>query len=56
MKWLFSEARLVAEPSGAVTVAAALAAQSSGDERPVAVVSGGNIGGEDFTNLLGSSP
>lgn len=40
VKWLFSEARIVAEPSGAAAVAAALAAERGG---AVAVVSGGNV-------------
>lgn len=40
VKWLFHEARLVAEPSGAAAVAAALAAKDAG---VVAVVSGGNV-------------
>ncbi len=43
--WLFREARIVAEPSGAVTVAVALA--DSGPGR-LAVVSGGNVVPEDF--------
>ncbi len=54
MRWLFTEARVVAEPSGAVTVAAALQADRSHDERPVAVISGGNIASEDFAKLLQS--
>jgi threonine dehydratase len=54
VRWLFTEARLVAEPSGAVTVAAALQADRSQDERPVAVISGGNIGSEDYAKLLQS--
>ena len=40
VRWLFHEARLVAEPSGAAAVAAALRA---GDQGTVAVVSGGNV-------------
>ena len=40
VKWLFHEARVVAEPSGAAAVAAALQA---GDADAVAVVSGGNV-------------
>jgi len=53
MRWLFSQARVVAEPSGAVTVAAALqAAATTMDEHPVAVISGGNITVEDFAKLL----
>ncbi len=54
--WLYSEARLVAEPSGAATVAAALwpAADSPlGDRtrRLVAVVSGGNVAPETLMLL-----
>ena len=53
MRWLFAHARVVVEPSGAVTVAAALqAAGSGGDEHPVAVLSGGNIAVEDFAKLV----
>jgi threonine dehydratase len=53
MRWLFSQARVVVEPSGAVTVAAALrAAESSQDEHPVAVISGGNIAVDDFAKLV----
>ena len=40
VKWLFREARVVAEPSGAAAVAAALRA---GESSAVAVVSGGNV-------------
>jgi threonine dehydratase len=40
VKWLFHEAHLVAEPSGAAAVAAALRAGGPGS---VAVVSGGNV-------------
>jgi threonine dehydratase len=54
MRWLFREARLVAEPSGAVTTAAVLA---GGDPRPgtVAVVSGGNVSAEDYVGYLSRS-
>lgn len=41
--WLFRDARIVAEPSGAVTVAAALRAAASYDPPVVAVISGGNL-------------
>ncbi len=41
MRWLFREARLVVEPSGAVTVAAALERGVTGTV--VAVISGGNV-------------
>jgi threonine dehydratase len=54
MRWLFSEARVVAEPSGAVTVAAALREGFAGSERPAAVISGGNIAPEDFAKYLRS--
>lgn len=40
VKWLFHEARVVAEPSGAAAVAAALRAR---EDDAVAVVSGGNV-------------
>jgi threonine dehydratase len=41
MRWLFREARLVVEPSGAVAVAAAMARGTTG--AVVAVLSGGNV-------------
>jgi threo-3-hydroxy-L-aspartate ammonia-lyase len=49
--WLFREARLVAEPSGAVTTAAIL---ETGSAQPgtVAVVSGGNVSPEDYIRYL----
>jgi len=52
VRWLFSAAHLVAEPSGAVSVAAALA--RSGDEGgpTAAVVSGGNVDPERFVRCL----
>lgn len=40
VKWMFQEARVVAEPSGAAAVAAAL---ERGESDAVAVVSGGNV-------------
>jgi threonine dehydratase len=45
MKWLFEEARLVAEPSGAAAVAAARRVEGAGR---VAVVSGGNVDARVF--------
>jgi len=42
--WLFSSAKIVAEPSGAASVAAALSAKPRLPRPVVAVVSGGNIG------------
>jgi threonine dehydratase len=41
--WLFTKAKIVAEPSGAATVAAALSGRVSSDGPVVAIVSGGNI-------------
>ena len=52
MRWVFAEARLVAEPSGAVPVAAALRREVEADERPAVVISGGNVGAEDFAKYL----
>jgi threonine dehydratase len=51
--WLFREARVVAEPSGAVTTAAILRA---GEVQPgtVAIVSGGNVSAEDYVDYLRS--
>jgi threonine dehydratase len=52
VRWLFAEARVVAEPSGAVTVAAALRGGVDDGRKPAAIVSGGNIAAEDFAKLL----
>jgi threonine dehydratase len=54
VRWLFREARLVAEPSGAVTTAAIL--DAGGPEMPgtIAVVSGGNVSAEDYVAYLKS--
>jgi threonine dehydratase len=43
LRWLFGEAKIVAEPSGAVTVAAALRADAGYTPPVVAIVSGGNM-------------
>jgi threonine dehydratase len=51
VKWLFHEARLVAEPSGAAAVAAALRAGVPGS---VAVVSGGNVDPAAFATYIAS--
>ena len=56
VRWLFEEARIVAEPSGAVTVAAARAAGLAPAGRPLAVISGGNVGAEDFAKYLTGTP
>jgi threonine dehydratase len=47
--WLFTSAKIVAEPSGAATVAAALAGAGTGVT--VAIVSGGNISPEKLEEL-----
>jgi len=48
--WLFTSAKIVAEPSGAATVAAARLADRT-DGRTVAIVSGGNISLEKLEEL-----
>lgn len=52
VRWLFSAARLVAEPSGAVTVAAALAAAGRHPTPAVAIVSGGNVDADRYIRCL----
>lgn len=58
MQWLFRGAKLVAEPSGAITVAAALADRAAGrldaGRTTVAVISGGNIEPGDFGRYIGT--
>jgi threonine dehydratase len=49
--WLFSNAKIVAEPSGAATVAAALTIKPRLAAPVVAVVSGGNIGMDKLDEL-----
>ena len=49
--WLFRRAHLVAEPSGAATVAAARRAMRVSDGASVAVVSGGNIALDTLVSL-----
>jgi threonine dehydratase len=53
--WLFSNAKIVAEPSGAATVAAALTAKPRLRGPVVAVVSGGNIGMDTLEELRQSA-
>jgi threonine dehydratase len=57
MRWLFRVAKVVAEPSGAITVAAVLADGNRGAERSpgpvVAVISGGNVAADTFARYLG---
>jgi threonine dehydratase len=56
MRWLFYEAHLVAEPSGAASVAAALAASHGAGSpvaaAPLAIVSGGNVGAAEFSRYI----
>jgi len=51
MRRIAVEARLVAEPSGAVAAAGALAGDS-GSERTVAIVSGGNVDAKLFASIF----
>jgi threonine dehydratase len=55
IRWLFREARLVVEPSGAVTVAAILQAGLPRAPGTVAIISGGNVSAEDYVRYLRSA-
>jgi threonine dehydratase len=55
VKWLFVHARIVAEPSGAATVAAALRDSASYDGPVVAIVSGGNLDPADLARYTGAA-
>jgi threo-3-hydroxy-L-aspartate ammonia-lyase len=50
--WLFREAKIVAEPSGATSVAGALLRGDSREANAVAIVSGGNVSPEDYATYL----
>jgi threonine dehydratase len=52
VRWLFQRAHVVAEPSGAITVAAALSDAGAGDGPRVAVVSGGNVEPAAFARYI----
>jgi threonine dehydratase len=52
VRWMFAEARLVTEPSGVVSVAAALDGMGHDKHPVVAVVSGGNVDPERFSQCL----
>jgi len=52
VRWLFERAKVVAEPSGAATVAAALRADARYDPTIVAIVSGGNLDPADAPKYL----
>jgi len=54
VRWLFRRAKIVAEPSGAATVAAALHPAAAYDGPVVAIVSGGNLDPGDLEKYLGS--
>jgi threonine dehydratase len=51
MRWLFSNGGIVAEPSGAASVAAVLKSGAAGP-RTVAVISGGNVSPEDHARYV----
>jgi threonine dehydratase len=48
VRWLFENAKIVAEPSGAATVAAALRESATYTPPVVAIISGGNLSPEDL--------
>ena len=52
VRWLFTRAKIVAEPSGAATVAAALADSASYTGPVVAIVSGGNLDPDALAKYL----
>ena len=54
LRWQFREARMVVEPSGAVTTAAILKAGDGLAAGAVAVISGGNVSAEDYVGYLRS--
>jgi threonine dehydratase len=55
VKWLFDNANVVAEPSGAVSVAAVLRDRKLA-AGAVAIVSGGNVAPEDYARYITGSP
>jgi threonine dehydratase len=55
VKWLFDNAKLVAEPSGAASVAAVLRDKPARED-VVAVLSGGNVALEDYSKYVTGSP
>jgi threonine dehydratase len=56
VRWLFTQARIVAEPSGAITVAAAAEDERKGVSRKggpaVAIISGGNVEPALFARII----
>ena len=55
VRWLFERAKLVAEPSGAASVAAALRTPSPNAGAVVAIVSGGNLDPADLAKYTGAA-
>ena len=53
MRWLFTNAGIVAEPSGAASVAAVLKSGAMPGPGIVAVISGGNVSPEDHARYVG---
>ena len=54
VRWLFLRARIVAEPSGAASVAAALRESAAYPSPIVAIISGGNLAPEDLAKYTGA--
>jgi threonine dehydratase len=54
VRWLFVSAKIVAEPSGAATVAAALRQSAAYVPPVVAIVSGGNLDPRDLAKYVGA--
>jgi threonine dehydratase len=54
VRWLFLRAKIVAEPSGAASVAAALRESASYTPPVVAIISGGNLAPEDLAKYTGA--
>ena len=55
VKWLFDNAKLVAEPSGAASVAAVLRDKPARED-VVAILSGGNVALEDYSKYITGAP
>jgi threonine dehydratase len=54
VRWLFVSAKIVAEPSGAATVAAALRESAAYVPPVVAIISGGNLDPRDLAKYVGA--
>jgi threonine dehydratase len=55
VKWLFREAQIVAEPSGAASAAAVLKIAGAATPHTVAVISGGNVSPEDHARYVAAA-